>query len=239
MLRMYLIILFVVGVGASLLGRLPQQSSSAARESVTVPFPAAASNSPATGGQSVNEMDRSIELTRDANGYFYADVQINGAPVHMVVDTGATVIALSRNDAQMAGLATSNEMNDVIVQGAVGVVPEQVEHGVGRGAGLGHPTGPAARFCQTGEGVDEGGVVAGVGEVSGPTTLPRPQPAAVRVGVEPGQVRFPVEENLARGHAVDRSTTTAWSRTSISPFGGWIEPGTPDAVSMTTSQPAA
>ena len=127
MLRMYLIILFVVGVGASLLGRLPQQSSSAARESVTVPFPAAASNSPATGGQSVNEMDRSIELTRDANGYFYADVQINGAPVHMVVDTGATVIALSRNDAQMAGLATSIGMNDVIGQGADGVVKgEQV-----------------------------------------------------------------------------------------------------------------
>lgn len=127
MLRMYLIILFVVGVGASLLGRLPQQSSSAARESVTVPFPAAASNSPAAGGQSVNEMDRSIELTRDANGYFYADVQINGAPVHMVVDTGATVIALSRNDAQMAGLATSIGMNDVIGQGADGVVKgEQV-----------------------------------------------------------------------------------------------------------------
>jgi aspartyl protease family protein len=127
MLRMYLIILVVVGVGASLLGRLPQQSSSAGRESVTVPFPAAASNSSATDGQSVNEMDRSIELTRDANGYFYADVQINGAPVHMVVDTGATVIALSRNDAQMAGLATSIGMNDVIGQGADGVVKgEQV-----------------------------------------------------------------------------------------------------------------
>jgi aspartyl protease family protein len=128
MLRMYLIILFGVGVGASLLGRLPQQSSSAARESITVPFPAAATDSPSIGGrQSVNEMDRSIELTRDANGYFYADVQINGAPVHMVVDTGATVIALSRDDAQMAGLATSIGMNDVIGQGADGVVKgEQV-----------------------------------------------------------------------------------------------------------------
>ena len=67
----------------------------------------------------------------------------------------------------------------------------------------------------------------------------RPQPAAVRVSVEPGQIRFPVEEKLAQAHSVDRSTTTAWSRTSISFFGGWIAPGTPDAVSMTTSQPAA
>ena len=125
MLRMYLII--VVGVGASLFGRLPQQSSPPPRGVITVAPSAAANSSSGGGGQSVNELDRSIELTRDANGYFYADVQINGAPVHMVVDTGATVIALSRNDAQMAGLATSIGMNDVIGQGADGVVKgEQV-----------------------------------------------------------------------------------------------------------------
>jgi aspartyl protease family protein len=128
MLRMYVIILVLVGVGASLLGRLPQQSNSAPREPITVAGPAAAINSTSTGaGQSVNELDRGIELTRDSNGYFYADVQINGAPVHMVVDTGATVIALSRNDAQMAGLATSIGMNDVIGEGADGMVKgEQV-----------------------------------------------------------------------------------------------------------------
>ena len=127
MLRMYLIILVVVGVGASLLGRLPQQGSPAPRGAITVTPSAAASSSSGGGGQSVNELERSIELTRDANGYFYADVQINGAPVHMVVDTGATVIALSRNDAQMAGLATSIGMNDVIGQGADGAVKgEQV-----------------------------------------------------------------------------------------------------------------
>ena len=44
--------------------------------------------------QQINELDRSIELTRNSNGYFYADVRINGAPVHMLVDTGATDIAL-------------------------------------------------------------------------------------------------------------------------------------------------
>jgi aspartyl protease family protein len=128
MLRMYVIILVLVGIGASLVGRLPQQSSSAPREPITVAGRAAAINSTSTGaGQSVNELDRGFELTRDANGYFYADVQINGAPVHMVVDTGATVIALSRNDAQMAGLATSIGMNDVIGEGADGVVKgEQV-----------------------------------------------------------------------------------------------------------------
>jgi aspartyl protease family protein len=128
MLRMYLIILVAVGVGASLLGRLPQHSSPGPQAPITAASSAAANSSPGTGGgETVNELDRSIELTRDANGYFYADVQINGAPVHMVVDTGAAVIALSRNDAQMAGLSTSIGMNDVIGQGADGVVKgEQV-----------------------------------------------------------------------------------------------------------------
>lgn len=128
MLRMYLIILVVVGVGASLLGRLPQQGSPSQPGPITITSAAAPNNiSGGSSGQSVNELDHSIELTRAANGYFYADVQINGAPVHMVVDTGATVIALSRNDAQMAGLATSIGMNDAIGQGADGVVKgEQV-----------------------------------------------------------------------------------------------------------------
>ena len=79
--------------------------------------------------------------------------------------------------------------------------------------------------------VQRGGTVRGRDHV-------RTQPAAVRVTVEPGQIRF-VGEKLAQAHWVDRSTTTAWSRTSISFFGGWIAPGTPDAVSMMTSQPAA
>ena len=70
----------------------------------------------------VDELDRGIELTRDDDGYFFADVQINGAPVHMVVDTGATEHRSSRNDAQMAGLATSIGMNDVIGKGADGDV---------------------------------------------------------------------------------------------------------------------
>jgi aspartyl protease family protein len=75
-----------------------------------------------TSPSQTNELDRSIELTRDSNGYFYADVHINGAPVHMLVDTGATDIALSRSDAQMAGIPVSIGMNDVIGRGADGAI---------------------------------------------------------------------------------------------------------------------
>jgi aspartyl protease family protein len=128
MLRMYAIILVLIGIGAALIGRVPLQSSAAQRGTILMtPSNVPARNAHSSSRQSINELDQSIELTRDSNGYFYADVQINGAPVHMVVDTGATVIALSREDAQMAGIATSIGMNDVVGQGADGVVKgEQV-----------------------------------------------------------------------------------------------------------------
>ena len=67
----------------------------------------------ARAAQQVNELDQSIELTRNSNGYFYADVQDQRRAGPLLVDTGATVIALSRDDAHMAGLATSIGMNDV------------------------------------------------------------------------------------------------------------------------------
>ena len=66
--------------------------------------------------------DGSLALDRAADGHFYAEVRINGNPVHMLVDTGASGIALSRDDARTAGLATSIGMNDVVGEGADGVV---------------------------------------------------------------------------------------------------------------------
>jgi aspartyl protease family protein len=70
--------------------------------------------------------DGSIALDRAADGHFYADVRINGNQVHMLVDTGASGIALSRDDARTAGLATSIGMNDVVGEGADGEVHGEV-----------------------------------------------------------------------------------------------------------------
>lgn len=130
MLRTCVIIVVVAVAAASLLGRIPATSGQPQARVVIAGTPAEqpATNDPAPGEQSLHALDRQIELKRDSNGYFFADVEINGAPVHMLVDTGATVIALSRNDAQMAGIATSIGMNDVVGQGADGVVKgEQVK----------------------------------------------------------------------------------------------------------------
>jgi aspartyl protease family protein len=66
--------------------------------------------------------DGTVQLNRNDDGHFYADVQINGATVHMLVDTGASTIALSRDDARTAGIATSIGMNNVVGEGADGSV---------------------------------------------------------------------------------------------------------------------
>ena len=55
-----------------------------------------------------------------------ADVDVNGTKLHMLVDTGATEIALSREDARNAGIATSIGMNDVVGRGADGSVHGEV-----------------------------------------------------------------------------------------------------------------
>jgi aspartyl protease family protein len=120
MLRTYAFILISMVIIGSLMGRSHLVNSASANRSAPASERTVAMAE--TTPQQVSELDRSIELTRDPNGYFYADVRINGAPVHMLVDTGATDIALSRDDAQMAGIATSIGMNDVIGRGADGAI---------------------------------------------------------------------------------------------------------------------
>src|SRR5437763_14520068 len=107
MLRTYVVILLLMVAVGSVMSRMPVTSGASAN---AVSVEAAQSNAGASAteaAQQVSELDRSIELTRDSSGYFYADVRINGAPIHLLVDTGATDIALSRDDAHMAGIPTS------------------------------------------------------------------------------------------------------------------------------------
>jgi aspartyl protease family protein len=47
---------------------------------------------------------RSAEVARTSSGDFAISAQINGARVHMVVDTGATSVVLTAEDAKLAGL---------------------------------------------------------------------------------------------------------------------------------------
>ena len=73
---------------------------------------------PATAG--------TVELDRSPDGHFYADVEVNGQRIHFLVDTGASVIALSRDDARRAGLAPSISMPQVVGDGASGDVRGEI-----------------------------------------------------------------------------------------------------------------
>ena len=61
-------------------------------------------------------------LDRHGDGHFYAKVEINGTAIEMLVDTGASGVALSENDARRVGLATSIGMRDHVGEGAGGAV---------------------------------------------------------------------------------------------------------------------
>lgn len=45
-----------------------------------------------------------LELRRAPDGHFHARAEVNGAPVRFIVDTGASEVVLSRQDATRAGI---------------------------------------------------------------------------------------------------------------------------------------
>ena len=58
--------------------------------------------------QSVITAEGRIELPRAPDGHYYMTVQVNGADIRFLVDTGASDIYLSRQDAQRVGLDPAN-----------------------------------------------------------------------------------------------------------------------------------
>lgn len=64
-----------------------------------------------------------VRLERDSDSHFYADVQINGRSVRMLVDSGASMIALTRADAEAAGIDVDGLDASGAANTAGGVVP--------------------------------------------------------------------------------------------------------------------
>ncbi|WP_425100046.1 retropepsin-like aspartic protease family protein [Tropicibacter sp. S64] len=58
--------------------------------------------------QAVFEDQGRIELPLQADGHYYAVLDINGAQTRFVVDTGASGVVLTREDAERAGLDTKD-----------------------------------------------------------------------------------------------------------------------------------
>src|SRR5690242_7210118 len=104
MLRAYLAIVLAIGIAASLMSHVvssrlsQQQQQQQPAQQIHIVQPAADSDGSHTD-PNVASLDGAIVLQRSDNGHFYADVEVNGVPIHMLVDTGASGIALSQQDA--------------------------------------------------------------------------------------------------------------------------------------------
>jgi aspartyl protease family protein len=66
-----------------------------------------------------------VTLERNSDRHFYADANVNGRSVHFLVDTGASEIALTEEDARRVGIEVDPQKYELIGQGASGMVRGQ------------------------------------------------------------------------------------------------------------------
>jgi aspartyl protease family protein len=114
--------LYVIALGAAIGLMLP-----ASHRAPPVTPPSAAAKAAATAAATDPGPPMAVEtkLERMPNGHFYADGNVNGQPVRLVVDTGASMVALSVADAQRIGVPFSPNEFSVIGTGASGPVRGQ------------------------------------------------------------------------------------------------------------------
>ena len=69
---------------------------------------------------------REVVLTRGSTGHFFTDARVNGKPgVKFIVDTGASIVALTMDDAQKLGIPVDPSKFTIIGEGASGAVRGQ------------------------------------------------------------------------------------------------------------------
>jgi aspartyl protease family protein len=70
----------------------------------------------------VTDEARPTVLEREDNGHFFTVADVNGEPIKFVVDTGATTVALTQDDARRAGVEFDPGSFEVVGSGASGAV---------------------------------------------------------------------------------------------------------------------
>ena len=71
------------------------------------------------------EKPRETVIERADNGHFFTVANVNGEPIKFVVDTGATTVALTQDDARRAGIEFDPGQFGVVGSGASGDVRGQ------------------------------------------------------------------------------------------------------------------
>jgi len=126
MLKVTLGIIVVASVIGALMpsDRSPPAASTAA--SAVPASPAIVEAPPKPSAAAVIDGMGVIRLARQDDGHFYLDMQVNGMPVRFLVDTGASMVALTVKDAQMAAVPVNPAQFQVVGHGASGEVRGQM-----------------------------------------------------------------------------------------------------------------
>jgi aspartyl protease family protein len=118
--RIYLILIIAMGLAGAIAGRMGAGGVNASQSGASTESPSVEAESTSSFAHSA--IAGELVLERRGDGHFYADVEVNGVPIEMLVDTGASSVALSAEDARRAGIATTIGMNEVVGKGAGGAI---------------------------------------------------------------------------------------------------------------------
>jgi len=86
------------------------------------PAPAMMAARPVAPVEAATVNSRSVVVPRDENGHFQVDGRVDGRRLTFMVDTGASVIALTANDAAMLGIHPAEREFTALVKTANGTV---------------------------------------------------------------------------------------------------------------------
>jgi aspartyl protease family protein len=112
---MYKALFFVIAAGVGIGLAIPSGKRAAG--------PAAAASNPTPAKQAFSsEAPHDTVLERESNGHFYVHAKVNGELVRFVVDTGATKVALTTEDARRVGIQFDPGEFQYVGEGASGPV---------------------------------------------------------------------------------------------------------------------
>ncbi|HEX8401078.1 MAG TPA: TIGR02281 family clan AA aspartic protease [Allosphingosinicella sp.] len=94
-----------------------QKADSDVGSAATVAKPASDSSEPFS-----SDAPPETHLRRQDNGHFYVDAEVNGRIVRFVVDTGASIVALTEEDARRIGIPFDPAEFQIVGKGASGDV---------------------------------------------------------------------------------------------------------------------
>lgn len=122
-----LFIVIAVGLGIGLLiptgpSQAPQAEAAPAE---AAPEEAAPKARRASASETGGSWGGEARIRRRGDGHFYANAMVNGQPVEVIIDTGASSVALTVADAQRIGIPVDPASFEVVGTGASGPVRGQ------------------------------------------------------------------------------------------------------------------